>query len=125
MNKKLKDYNINNILVVRTDRMGELLLNVPAIRALKEQQDFETLTRYKTGKEDVVNHPRHYMIYPSVEAIDIIRRTLTREQFIGYLIGNSLKYRLRAGRKHGNIEEDLGKAAKYEQWLDELIQFEN
>lgn len=67
---------------------------------------------------DVVNKPSHYRIYPNIEAIDIIRKTLTREQFIGYLIGNSLKYRLRAGYKN-DANEDIAKARKYEEWLEE------
>ena len=36
MSEKLIERKIKNILVVRTDRIGELLLNIPAIRALKE-----------------------------------------------------------------------------------------
>ncbi len=69
--------------------------------------------------KDDINKPSHYRIYPDgLEAIDIIKKTLTPEQYKGYLIGNSLKYRLRAGYKN-NTEEDIAKAKKYEEWLNE------
>jgi len=40
MKKQINKDKIHNILVVRTDRMGDVLLNIPAIRALK--QTFES-----------------------------------------------------------------------------------
>jgi len=65
--------------------------------------------------EDVVNEPSHYKI-GDVDVIDIIRATLNEEAFDGYLMGNILKYRLRAGKKD-NVEQDIAKAMRYEAWL--------
>ena len=70
------------------------------------------------AEEDVVNEPNHYMI-ADIEAIDIIHSTLTDEAFAGYLMGNVLKYRLRAGKK-GDTEQDIAKALKYEAWLVDM-----
>lgn len=67
-------------------------------------------------KHDAVQNPAHYDLFPGQQVIDIIRATLTPEEFAGYLKGNVLKYRLRAGEK-GDPVEDLGKAAKYRAWL--------
>jgi hypothetical protein len=61
---------------------------------------------------DPVNHPKHYKVFPNMEAIDIIRKVLTEEEFNGYLKGNFLKYRLRAGDKD-DLEQDIAKSNWY------------
>ncbi len=67
---------------------------------------------------DPVNHPKHYAIAPGVEAIDIIKASLTPEQFKGYLLGNLLKYRLRAGDKD-DLKQDIAKSNWYRNKLNE------
>lgn len=55
---------------------------------------------------DNVNHPAHYTQWP-VEVIDLTERET-------FLIGNILKYALRAGSKAGSTyEEDMAKASWY------------
>ena len=55
---------------------------------------------------DNVNHPSHYTQWP-VEVIDLTERET-------FLIGNVLKYTLRAGLKFGNTYgEDMAKACWY------------
>ena len=55
---------------------------------------------------DNVNHPAHYTRWP-VEVIDLTERE-------SFLIGNILKYALRAGSKAGSAyEEDMAKARWY------------
>ena len=66
--------------------------------------------------EDPVDNPSHYKLFGTIEVIDMIKELLTEEEFRGYLKGNCLKYRLRAGKKD-NIEQDIKKAMKYEEWL--------
>ena len=66
--------------------------------------------------EDIVNTPSHYQLFPDMEAIDVIRKSLTSEEFKGYLKGNILKYKLRAGEKD-DTQQDLAKADKYREWL--------
>ena len=61
---------------------------------------------------DPVNHPQHYQFFPELEAIEVIARSTTREQFYGYCLGNRLKYRLRAGNKD-KLEQDIDKSDKY------------
>lgn len=70
-----------------------------------------------TEDDDPVNRPKHYAIAPDVEAIDIIRSALTPEQFKGYLLGNFLKYRLRAGDK-GDLQQDIDKSNWYKRELN-------
>lgn len=61
---------------------------------------------------DSVNYPRHYQFFPDLEAIEVIARSMTQEQFYGYCLGNRLKYRLRAGNKD-KLEQDIAKSDKY------------
>tara|TARA_R110002012_G_scaffold321724_1_gene550950 strand:+ start:392 stop:619 length:228 start_codon:yes stop_codon:yes gene_type:complete len=69
-------------------------------------------------KEDLVNHPKHYN-QGGIECIDAIRAMLSPEEFIGYLRGNSLKYRWRFRYKNG--VQDLDKAEWYENRLKEEL----
>lgn len=73
------------------------------------------------GSEDMVNSPKHYQLYPNQEAIDVIRLTLSPQEYAGYLKGNSLKYRLRAGKKD-DAARDLAKAAWYEAELFRFVE---
>lgn len=62
-----------------------------------------------------VTKPSHYMLFDDIEAIEVIARSMTREQFKGYCLGNILKYRLRAGKKSelAYLEKDMAKAGFY------------
>ncbi len=62
---------------------------------------------------DPVN-PDHYK-NGGIEVIDILKAKLTKDQFDGFLMGNVIKYTLRAGMKNG--AEDLKKAAWYSSML--------
>lgn len=68
---------------------------------------------------DQIN-PKHYDLFPGNQAIDVIQAALTPEEFNGYLKGNVLKYRLRAGRK-GDPLIDLGKSEWYRDKLQETV----
>lgn len=70
-------------------------------------------------QHDPVNKPRHYYIGHDIQAIDIIKASLTPEQFKGYLLGNFLKYRLRAGDK-GDLQQDIDKSNWYRERLNTL-----
>lgn len=69
---------------------------------------------------DEINSPSHYMLFPDQEAIDVIRAALSVEEFRGYLKGNVLKYRLRAGEK-GPAEKCIAKADWYRRALHEVM----
>ena len=64
------------------------------------------------AQPDPVNQPQHYQFFPDLEAIEVIARSTTQEQFYGYCLGNRLKYRLRAGNKD-KLEQDIAKSDKY------------
>ena len=66
-------------------------------------------------REEEINSPQHYNT-GQIECIDAIEAMLTFEEFVGYLRGNSLKYRWRFRYKKSPIS-DLAKAAWYEKKL--------
>ena len=62
---------------------------------------------------ETVNSPRHYNT-GRFEVIDIIEDvTKSYEGYLGYCIGNALKYICRAPHKHATPLEDIRKAAKH------------
>lgn len=65
-----------------------------------------------TVDNQAVLHPKHYDVFPGVEAIEVIASSMTKEEFRGYCKGNMLKYRLRAGNKD-SLEQDIAKANTY------------
>lgn len=65
--------------------------------------------------KETVNSPDHYNS-GSMETIESIERTLTPEEYQGFLRGNIIKYLHRADHK-GKREEDLAKASWYKDRL--------
>ena len=65
------------------------------------------------SKFDEVVHPEYYAD-KSIEVIDYLEDTLTPEEYVGFCLGNTLKY---VSRWHGkNGVEDLKKAHTYLNW---------
>jgi hypothetical protein len=80
---------------------------------MTEKEIFHTGTP-KARKEE------HYQLWPGIEALDVMAGTLSREEFIGFLKGNILKYQLRLGKKNGEpSEKDIQKINTYKQILKE------
>lgn len=69
--------------------------------------------------KEAVNQPKHYLGVYGLEAITVMKNFLPNYEnsYMGYLIGNVIKYILRAPKK-GKLLEDLKKARKY---LDKAI----
>lgn len=68
---------------------------------------------------DPVDRPPHYN-QGAVECIDAIETALGREQFIGFLRGQVIKYSWRTGHKDDPVQ-DAAKAAWYQQLLIEVL----
>ena len=69
-----------------------------------------------------VHSPKHYN-QGHTECIDAIEAMLSDEEYIGYLRGNSMKYRWRFRYKNGF--EDLNKAEWYEKRLVKFMEDRN
>ena len=88
----------------------------------REARRRETQIEKVNGKLDAynnVNHPSHYN-QGQTECIDAIEAMLSQEEYIGYLRGNSMKYRWRFRYKNGF--EDLKKAEWYEKRLTKFME---
>jgi hypothetical protein len=70
-----------------------------------------------TTADDIQVSGSHYKDMP-IQPWHVMESVLTREEFIGFLKGNVIKYSLRAGRKEGS--DDAGKARHYIQKLSEV-----
>lgn len=70
---------------------------------------------------DYVN-PSHYRLWHSMDDTFIIhKKVLSREEYIGFLKGNILKYQMRLGRKPGeSVEREIGKIETYQKQLKEI-----
>ena len=108
----------------RSDQAEEMLgtrINISREERMYHQRSQFDTKNYSapnaTTAYDEVNSPKHYQIAPDVQAIDIIKASLTPEQYRGYLLGNLLKYRLRAGEK-GDAAKDLAKSDWYKRKLN-------
>ena len=73
-----------------------------------------------TRADDIQVSGNHYKDMP-VQPWAVMQAVLTRDEFLGFLKGNIIKYSMRAGRKDGS--DDAGKARHYMQKLDEEIAY--
>lgn len=79
------------------------------------REDLADMAVTLTTKKETVDHPQHYN--PGVyEAINVIEH-----YNLGFHLGNSVKYILRAGKKHDNVKEDIEKAIWYLQRYKEKL----
>lgn len=62
----------------------------------------------------------HYELWNGFEAIDVIKLSLTPEEYRGFLKGNILKYQLRLGKKD-NVDKEIVKIKDYQSELNESI----
>ena len=68
-------------------------------------------------KNESVNH---YGLWEGNEAIDVIKRILSKSEYIGFLKGNILKYQLRLGKKD-NVEKEMIKIEDYTKELNSIL----
>lgn len=101
---------------------------VYAVRKLDKEKDIKAIKAniVRAAKTlefpvdvDLVNQPPHYTA-GGIETIDYISAKLTKDEFIGYLKGNVLKYGSRIGKKDAPIV-DAGKLAWYASKLRDTV----
>lgn len=86
---------------------------------IKTQQNAAARTEDIPTEDGTAARATHYLACP-IQPIDLIQYTLTKEELIGFLKGNIIKYSLRAGHK-GDPEKDKAKALQYKKWLDTVL----
>ncbi|AOZ65486.1 hypothetical protein kpv767_13 [Klebsiella phage vB_KpnP_KpV767] len=85
------------------------------VRAMDDRNVTKVKEPAEPKEDDGVKQPSHYQLFEGVEVIEVIARSMTKEMFKGYCLGNILKYRLRAGKKSelATLEKDMAKATFY------------
>ena len=63
---------------------------------------------------------KYYQIYSGLESIDVIEKILSKEEIIGAMKYNILKYQLRLGKKD-NIKNEIEKIKDYKQALENYL----
>ena len=109
-----------------------IIVNGRRITPINEDADTQENTQKDTkhdkhyhdtviNEDAVTRHDKHYRD-AVVEPILVMQALFSRDEFIGFLKGNILKYRLRVGHKGGDREMqcDLDKIRVYEMWLDTI-----
>ena len=91
-------------------------------REAKRKTKQITKVNKKLDAYNNINSPSHYN-QGTLECIDAIEAMLSTEEYIGYLRGNSTKYRWRFRYKNGI--EDLNKAEWYEKRLVKFMEDHN
>ena len=131
LNDIRKEFGFENVIARELDKTPE---DIDCVRTLKEIWDeckeevyaevdaerYAWVAHMEDGelKFDKVHSPKHYKLRGlDIEAIDVIRGALTEDEFRGFCKGNVLKYTIREGHKNG--DEDLKKAKKYLDFLEE------
>ncbi len=72
-------------------------------------------------EKELVNHPLHYGGDTPYETIKVLKNWLSPEQYKGFLLGNTIKYLSRLGKKDNSVQE-LNKSKWY---LEKLIEEES
>lgn len=115
----LKEVNID---AAHKNRTFSVTVDMDKVKKDVAQTTWSALTAVTSNtpmKPDVVNHPPHYTS-GGIETIDFLQAKLSREEFIGYLKGNVLKYGSRLGKK-GAVDIDAGKLSWYALKLRDVL----
>ena len=111
--------DVNSIFMIReTDNpvykfpeLGPVVWFKGAFEILQEvstEQDSST----QVDKKDAVINPNHYDMM-GANTIEILAAAMTEAEWRGFCLGNTLKYRIRAGKKD-DLQQDIDKANNYE-----------
>lgn len=65
-------------------------------------------------------HSTHYELWNGFEAIDVLKNSLTEDEYKGFLKGNILKYQLRLGKKD-NVDKEIIKIKDYQAELNNIL----
>lgn len=105
---------------------GVVVLN-PEESFVAKKEDYipsfeEALEELKKEEYDYIK-PKHYEVFPGMkDTFEIHRAYLTREEYIGWIKGTILKYKLRMGEKPGeSYERDMKKINVYREELKNYL----
>jgi hypothetical protein len=92
------------------------------IHSLLHKSKRDYIKKIIENNSDNVSHPKHYASSSGdIECIDAIESALGRDQFIGFLRGNIIKYQWRLGKKDCPVQENK-KALWYAKKLHDVLE---
>lgn len=95
--------------------------NAEQIASHMEDTEQDNAPKFSINIHDPVDNPAHYTSADNgIECIDAIEAALGREQFIGFLRGQVIKYQWRMGKKD-NAMQDNDKSIWYANKLAEIM----
>lgn len=105
-----------NDIFVTEDTLKSIYVFPELGNALWVKEAFEKITgevnQTPVSEHDVIIRPSHYDMMGS-NTIEILAAALTLDEWRGFCLGNTLKYRIRAGKKD-DLQQDIDKANNYE-----------
>ena len=81
---------------------------------------------FKADTEEVEDYdfvkPSHYKLWDGMQEFELHRKLLSRDEYIGFLKGNIIKYQMRLGRKPTEpVERDQEKIKVYSDELERFL----
>lgn len=65
-------------------------------------------------------NPEYYKLWFGMQPFELHKKLLTREEYIGFLKGNIIKYQMRLGNKD-DVTKEQAKIATYRTELEQLL----
>lgn len=105
---------VGDILPVTDVKGGFVYVNVPGNNHYS-MYSFQVEPYLTSVRLDVPKPNQHYQT--KVQPIETMQANMTREELIGFLKGNIIKYVCRCGRKD-DVSKETAKIKQYAEWLD-------
>ena len=101
---------------------GVVVLNPKEELIARKDSFIEALEEMRGEEYDYIK-PKHYELFPGMnDTFEIHRAYLTKEEYIGWIKGTILKYKLRMGEKPGeSYERDMKKINVYREELKNYL----
>ena len=93
------------------------------VDAKKERFKEVFIDKYYTKIEETkmnIEENKHHLLWGDTQSIELIEDFLSKEEYIGFLKGNILKYQLRIGKKD-DVAKELKKIQDYTNELNKIL----
>lgn len=110
---------IEFLLTISLDRYFHIVDKNSKIEIIDSNNIYDNNSR-STDNKSKNTKSSHYNLWIDTDSIDIIKAFLTKEEYVGALKFNILKYQLRLGKKDC-IESDMEKIEDYKRELNSIL----
>ena len=115
-NLSMEDFWKKNYNVTATEPVSFLTFNDDCKNiSIKPAAESQTFTIHQNKVDE-----SHYS--GTIQPLEFMQANMTKDEFVGFLKGNVIKYVSRAGKKKGSdMKSDIKKAERYLVWLQEVL----